>query len=66
INDSNIPHRTSVSYSMDSFYDKMMGIWGEELRNTLGRISFTKDIWTDDGLRSYMAVTAHYVVETPA
>jgi hypothetical protein len=27
---------------------------------TLGRISFTSDLWTDINQKSYMAVTAHY------
>jgi hypothetical protein len=34
-------------------------------QNSLGRISFTSDIWSRQNLEGYMAVTAHYCTETP-
>ncbi len=32
------------------------------LQVSLGRISFTADLWTDPILRAFMAVTAHYII----
>jgi hypothetical protein len=30
-------------------------------RNSLGKVSFTTDLWSDPDLKQYMAVTAHWL-----
>jgi len=35
-----------------------------DLQNSLGRVSFTSDIWSRQNLESYMAVTAHYTAKS--
>ena len=32
----------------------------EEIKETLGRISFTSDIWSDPNLTPFLAMTAHF------
>jgi len=36
------------------------------LKNSLGHVSFTSDIWSQQNLKSYMAVTAHYAAKSPS
>ncbi|KAF9220538.1 hypothetical protein BS17DRAFT_649737, partial [Gyrodon lividus] len=33
----------------------------EELSHTLGNISYTLDIWSDDARRPYLVMTAHWI-----
>ena len=33
-------------------------------QNSVGKISFTMDIWTDTNLKPFMAVTAHWIEAT--
>ena len=33
-------------------------------QNSVGKISFTMDIWTDTNLKPFMAVTAHWIKAT--
>jgi hypothetical protein len=60
LEDKDIPHREKMtSMILDAHaleYRKMR----EDLKNALGRISFTMDLWTDPNLTPFMAVTAHY------
>ncbi|KAF5353589.1 hypothetical protein D9758_013794 [Tetrapyrgos nigripes] len=59
--DSDIPHRTKLSelivQQFQKEYTEMINI-----KNSLGRLSWTSDIWSRTNLESYMAVTVHYIV----
>ncbi|CAE6452410.1 unnamed protein product [Rhizoctonia solani] len=33
----------------------------DEIKNSLGEVSLTTDLWSDELLRAFMAVTAHYI-----
>ncbi|KIY46809.1 hypothetical protein FISHEDRAFT_13473, partial [Fistulina hepatica ATCC 64428] len=59
--DSDIPHRTKVAdliiERFQAEYQKMI----DEIKNSVGRVSFTSDIWSRQNLESYMAITAHYI-----
>ncbi|KAF8416611.1 hypothetical protein L210DRAFT_3372473, partial [Boletus edulis BED1] len=61
LTDTNIPHRTKLTRMvLDGFqteYEKIKG----DLKQSLGRISCTTDLWSDPNRDSYMAVTAHYM-----
>ena len=35
------------------------------LKGALGNISFTTDIWSDSNLKSYLAMTGHWISEDP-
>ncbi|KAF7372280.1 Zinc finger BED domain-containing protein 4 [Mycena venus] len=60
LRDADIPHRTKLrSLIIDAWLD----YWEElkaELRLSLGRISFTGDIWSSAALHPYLAITAHW------
>lgn len=34
----------------------------ERVKDSVGRVSFTSDIWSAQNLQSYMAITAHYIM----
>ncbi|KAJ2928061.1 hypothetical protein H1R20_g9035, partial [Candolleomyces eurysporus] len=65
LEDRDIPHRDKMtSMILDAHaleYQKMR----KDLKNALGRISFTMDLWTDPNLTPFMAVTAHYYARKP-
>ncbi|KAJ8457523.1 hypothetical protein ONZ45_g18279 [Pleurotus djamor] len=50
--DNDIPHRTSLHTRL------------KELWETMGKISFSTDIWSDPNLTPFMAVTAHWIQGT--
>lgn len=37
--------------------------YNQPSQNSLGRVSFTSDLWSDPNLTSYMAITAHYCIK---
>ncbi|KAJ7235801.1 hypothetical protein C8J57DRAFT_1005643, partial [Mycena rebaudengoi] len=62
VSDKDLPHRTALT-------DLIFGQFGEaydalvaELQTSIGRLSFTSDVWSDPNLRSFLAVTAHFCV----
>ncbi|KAJ7663377.1 hypothetical protein DFH06DRAFT_954762, partial [Mycena polygramma] len=65
LDENNIPHRTKLSKLISARfqveYQKMI----HEMQNSLGRISFTEDIWTRVNLDSHLAITGHYVILGP-
>ncbi|KAH9962525.1 hypothetical protein BGW80DRAFT_1116044, partial [Lactifluus volemus] len=61
LKDSDVPHRTKVTRVMFESYHHEWKKLVTELKNSEGRISFTSDLWSDPNLRSFMAVTVHFV-----
>ena len=61
MDDSDLPKCTSMTDLIKKLYHEEMGRIFQELRNSTGRISFSMDLWSDTNLRSFMAVTAHYI-----
>ncbi|KAJ7818483.1 hypothetical protein B0H14DRAFT_2248557, partial [Mycena olivaceomarginata] len=61
LEDEDIPHRTKMSQLITTRfqieYDKMI----QEIQASLGRISFTHNIWSRVNLDSHLAITAHYI-----
>ncbi|QRW11789.1 AC9 transposase [Ceratobasidium sp. AG-Ba] len=56
-----IPHRTKVAEEMHQAYLREKDSITKSMQNALGSISLTTDLWSDQLLRSFMAVTAHYI-----
>ncbi|THH15387.1 hypothetical protein EUX98_g9474 [Antrodiella citrinella] len=62
ISDKDIPHRDKVTSTILKEYHLERLNMIEEMKNTLGRVSLTTDLWSDPNRDSYMGVTAHYMV----
>ncbi|EAU93647.2 hypothetical protein CC1G_02877 [Coprinopsis cinerea okayama7 len=60
---SMIPHRTKLTDLLLKRFEEECYKIKQEIQNAKGRISLTSDIWSSSDLTSYMAVTAHYMVE---
>ncbi|TFK17490.1 hypothetical protein FA15DRAFT_553137, partial [Coprinopsis marcescibilis] len=60
LQDSDIPHQTSVHSRIGKMYESHLEELQSELKKAVGKVSFTTDIWTDPNLASFMAVTAHW------
>ena len=78
LKDSEIPHRTKIRGMIIQSWVSWVGDLKKELsvrillmyeyhtqsasQESLGKISITSDIWTSRSQKSYMAVTAHYLL----
>ncbi|KAI0687366.1 hypothetical protein C8Q76DRAFT_569609, partial [Earliella scabrosa] len=62
LEDGDIPHRTKLRELIRDNFKATQTKLREELQKTLGRISFTADMWTDPILRAFMAITVHYLM----
>ncbi|KAJ3765022.1 hypothetical protein FB446DRAFT_620615, partial [Lentinula raphanica] len=56
-----IPHPTKLTELVFEQYSKQWNIVSSEMKNSLGPISFTSDMWSNGVLKGFMAVTAHYM-----
>ncbi|PIL28171.1 hypothetical protein GSI_09708 [Ganoderma sinense ZZ0214-1] len=63
LEDKNILHRTLAHKLLVQEYEREMDELRTELKGALGRISFTCDLWSSVVLRSFFAITLHYVAE---
>ncbi|KAG9093931.1 hypothetical protein FS749_013461 [Ceratobasidium sp. UAMH 11750] len=61
IRDTDIPHRDKLPTAAWAMYLLEKSKIDEEMKNAHGRICLTSDLWSDGNLRSFMAVTAHYI-----
>ncbi|KAF5370272.1 hypothetical protein D9758_006873 [Tetrapyrgos nigripes] len=59
---NDIPHRTKLMELIFSQFDNEFTNIKREIQNSLGRISYTSDMWSRGNLEGYMAVTAHYFI----
>ncbi|KAI0072979.1 hypothetical protein K474DRAFT_1576510, partial [Panus rudis PR-1116 ss-1] len=62
LDDEDIPHRTKMKELLNQLFEREYGKLLDDLKSSLGRVSFTTDMWSDQKLRGYMAITAHYIV----
>jgi hypothetical protein len=58
--DRDLPHRTSLTNFIYKQYLKNHHKLLDEIKLSLGRVSFTSDIWSDPNLTSFMALTCHF------
>jgi len=66
VKDSDFPHRTAFT---DRIYRQYLDAYNalvKEIEGSLGRVSFTSDIWSDPQLASFLAMTAHWCRRDPA
>ncbi|KAJ3858679.1 hypothetical protein EV359DRAFT_22499, partial [Lentinula novae-zelandiae] len=66
LEESDIPHCTKLSELIDkrfkSEYNKVI----DEIRNSLGRLAITGDIWSRINLEGYLAITISYLHRKPS
>ncbi|KAI0649964.1 hypothetical protein C8Q79DRAFT_893836, partial [Trametes meyenii] len=60
LTNADIPHRTHLHDIPIKKYEDEIDRIRKELQASLGRISFTCDLWTCKLLRGYLAITIHY------
>ncbi|KAJ3931064.1 MAG: hypothetical protein NXY57DRAFT_866888, partial [Lentinula lateritia] len=63
LRDADIPHRTKLTELVLKQYEKHWRNITEEMKASLGRISYTSDMWSNGILKGFMAITAHYMVK---
>ncbi|KAJ7894905.1 hypothetical protein B0H14DRAFT_2334213, partial [Mycena olivaceomarginata] len=63
LEDEDIPHCTKLSQLISTRFNIEYTAMIDEIQNSLGRVSFTDDIWTRVNLDSHLAITAHYIVK---
>ncbi|EUC58850.1 HAT family dimerization protein, partial [Rhizoctonia solani AG-3 Rhs1AP] len=61
IKDSNLPHRDKLELLAHAMYCLEKDIIDKDMQSSRGSISLTSDLWSDIRIRSFMAVTAHYI-----
>ena len=60
VSDKDLPHRTSLTNLIYEQYLKDHCKLKLDIEGSLGRVSFTSDIWSDPNLTSFLAMTAHF------
>ncbi|KAF8982902.1 hypothetical protein BDQ17DRAFT_1209753, partial [Cyathus striatus] len=62
ITDEQLPHRTKLTQDILLEHKKMFMKLQNDMKDALGCISFTTNLWSDPILRSFMAITAHFLL----
>ncbi len=65
LSDKDIPHCSHLTDLIFEAFEKEYTTMLDRIKNSVGRVSFTSDIWSAVNLQSYMAVTAHYIMRLP-
>ncbi|KIK87433.1 hypothetical protein PAXRUDRAFT_92123, partial [Paxillus rubicundulus Ve08.2h10] len=60
VSNKDLPHCTKLTEMIFQEYIKEHGALKEGFKNSLGRISFTADVWSDQNLIAYLAPTLHF------
>ncbi|KIK79105.1 hypothetical protein PAXRUDRAFT_162177 [Paxillus rubicundulus Ve08.2h10] len=60
LTNADILHRTKLRELITERYKVEYAKMLTEIQNSLGCVSFTSDMWTNQNSKSFMAVTAHY------
>jgi len=60
VSDRDLPHQTSLTNFIYKQYLEDHRELVDEIKSSLGRVSFTSDIWSDPNLTSFMALTCHF------
>ncbi|KAG2059652.1 hypothetical protein BDR06DRAFT_828695, partial [Suillus hirtellus] len=60
---NDLPHRTKITQMVLDEYRKEYNKTKVDLKNALGCISMTMDLWSDPNHDSYMAVTAYFITQ---
>ncbi|KAF5319548.1 hypothetical protein D9619_008318 [Psilocybe cf. subviscida] len=65
ITDAELPHRTRLSKLIELQFEKEYQLMRIDIKNALGRVSFTSDVWSRQTMQSFMGVTAHFIAKSP-
>ncbi|KIK77198.1 hypothetical protein PAXRUDRAFT_64421, partial [Paxillus rubicundulus Ve08.2h10] len=60
LQESDIPHQRKLTELIEEQYKIKYAAMLMEIQNSLGRVSFTSDLWSNQTIKSFMAITAHY------
>ncbi|KIK75651.1 hypothetical protein PAXRUDRAFT_61962, partial [Paxillus rubicundulus Ve08.2h10] len=63
LHDNQIPHRTKLSELIEERYKSeycAMVLDIQANQKSLGWVSFTSDLWSNQTIKGFMGVTAHY------
>ncbi|KAF8151386.1 hypothetical protein B0H34DRAFT_620031, partial [Crassisporium funariophilum] len=60
LSDRDLPHQTALTNMIYDLYLEEHQALVKELAGSLGRVSFTSDIWSDPNLTSFLAMTCHF------
>ncbi|CAG7851404.1 SubName: Full=Uncharacterized protein {ECO:0000313/EMBL:CCA76236.1} [Serendipita indica DSM 11827] len=63
LNETDLPHKDKVRNGINTLFKKKQSEWMADAQNCPGRVSFTTDLWTDNVLHAFMAITAHFITE---
>ncbi|KAJ8581509.1 hypothetical protein M405DRAFT_751700 [Rhizopogon salebrosus TDB-379] len=58
-----IPHRTKLSQLIVEAWKRYFHVLKGDLANAMGQVSFTADIWSNQALAAYLAMTAHWIAK---
>ncbi|KAJ7483666.1 hypothetical protein FB451DRAFT_1235276 [Mycena latifolia] len=61
LTDKEIPHRTKLTKLVLEAWDQYYVDLKAAFHASIGKISFTADIWSSKGMDSYLAITAHWL-----
>ncbi|KAF8870156.1 hypothetical protein BD779DRAFT_1409123, partial [Infundibulicybe gibba] len=61
LKDTDIPHRTKIREQIITSWKEHYKVLKGNLASSLGRISFTADIWSDGNRKPYLAITSHWI-----
>ncbi|KAE9402646.1 hypothetical protein BT96DRAFT_784491, partial [Gymnopus androsaceus JB14] len=61
LKERDIPHCTKIRKWIMDLWNEYLKKLKKELKDVIGLISFTSDLWTDPNMTPFMAVTAHWI-----
>ncbi|EUC58183.1 HAT family dimerization protein, partial [Rhizoctonia solani AG-3 Rhs1AP] len=61
LKDSELPHRDKLELLAYGMYRTEKDLIDKDMQSSRGSISLTSDLWSDIRIRSFMAVTVHYI-----
>ncbi|KAF8833124.1 hypothetical protein BDN67DRAFT_859737, partial [Paxillus ammoniavirescens] len=61
LREKDIPHCTTIRTWVMEIFEEYLDQLADAIQGSLGKISFTTDVWSDTNLVPFMAVTAHWI-----
>ncbi|KAF8871166.1 hypothetical protein BD779DRAFT_1454440, partial [Infundibulicybe gibba] len=66
LEDSDIPHRTKLRSSIMQSFRNYFQTLKANLSESVGKVSFTANIWSSGNRTSYLGITAHWIAHDQA
>jgi hypothetical protein len=64
LRETDIPHRTMIHDRILKRYKQDRDELRRKLKESIGRVSLTSDLWSNSSMRSFMAITLHWICRT--